>query len=128
MIMVKEQECISFLKKIGFFVDYNNQPLYHGRTKTADELEWEVDRNFNNSANNTGNNNVNAVPVLSVSNKETASEFAKKRSEALNAENAEVVRIVSSKEDCLIFDDGRSSNLPRRFLLAFRHHQAKQKP
>lgn len=102
----KEKEAIEVLIKHGLLKRISDpeisKHLYHGRAKKMGEINWEVNPLFNNAGNNTGNQNVNAIPTLYCSALDTAKEFALARAKSVN--EAQVYEIGSSDEDALIFD------------------------
>ena len=102
----KKQEAIDLLVKLGLLIPVKNVKLYHGRRKGPDETsEWKVNPKFNNSDNNTGNSNVNAIPTLSTGEYELAEEFAQERWIDYGRNGTpEVHRIIAGDND-LIFND-----------------------
>lgn len=72
---------IDTLKELGLLVPVSEIDTFHGRVGTQDEVaEWAVDPGFANGSNDSGNDNINARPTLYTADKETAQDFADRRS------------------------------------------------
>ena len=73
--MTKE-EAKQYLVQIGYLIPAEQQPLYHGRAGSEND-GWEVNPDFDNSGNKTGNANIGKVPALyTTDDYELAKEFA----------------------------------------------------
>lgn len=90
------------LVEIGVFKKVSDLDLYHGRAGDGTK-NWEVQPNFNNSGNKTGNFNINKRPALNTGNYEVAKEFSEARARQTNRV-AEVHKIESLDPDAMIID------------------------
>ena len=90
------------LVEIGVFKKVSDLDLYHGRAGDGTK-NWEVQPNFNNSGNKTGNYNINKRPALNTGNYEVAKEFSEARARQTNRV-AEVHKIESLDPDAMIID------------------------
>ena len=103
MVSIKtRKEATDILIKLGFLIPANELELYHGRA--SDGSDWQVDPNFNNAGDATGNMNVTGFPVLYTSSYETAAAFAKRRSSITKSLKQEVHPISFTKNSFYIFD------------------------
>lgn len=101
----KNDSLINFLLNIGCLKKASTLNLYHGRTESlSSNEEWEVDPQFINKSNTTGNRNINKISALSCSfKKEVAEEFALARS-LNNNSKGEVYQIVTKSDDLYFVD------------------------
>lgn len=90
------------LVKYGFFIPFDQVEHYHGRANPTLE-EWEVDPHFDNSGNNTGNHNIQAVSALSTAEYGIAKDFAMART-MRSGGRPEVYKIVSSDSHAMMFN------------------------
>lgn len=104
------------LIKYGLLLRVSDLDLYHGRVKKDGEKEWEVDPNFDNAGNNTGNHNINKRAALSTGTFMIAAEFAdarakkirgvaKRRGENIKEFTPEIHKIVSSDNEAVIINN-----------------------
>ncbi len=75
---------------------FNSASLYHGRA--GDGTNWQVQGNFENLNNATGNNNFSNVSGLYLSSKEVAEMFAEARAKQKRAQK-EVYKIVCKSDE-----------------------------
>ena len=70
-------KAVNILAKLGAVKYVKDTDMYHGRA--GDGSEWEVDPNFNNAGNSTGNQNVYSVSGLYSGEYDVAKSFAEKQ-------------------------------------------------
>ena len=75
--MKLKKDSIDILVKLGQLIPFDDKlTLYHGRAKSYYESEeWRVKSDFNNAGNNTGNRNIQDIPVLYAGDKVDVSHF-----------------------------------------------------
>ena len=98
----KFDEVIQKLVAAKILIPMDKLKVYHGRA--GDGKEWHIDPNFNNGANNTGNNNVFNKSVLYASSQDIAEEFAIQRSRYKKNSIPEVHKIISKSKKSYIFN------------------------
>ena len=100
------QKSIEFLISIGFLIPVKDMELYHGRARKEGETgEWQVDPNFSNASNASGNHNVNGVNALATGAKDVATDFAEARTyEVRGKATPEVHRIYAENPNALIIN------------------------
>ena len=97
------------LAEIGVFQKVSDLDLYHGRTGDGSG-NWEVQPDFNNAGDNTGNLNINQKPALNTGSYETARDFSEARARRKGGV-AEVHKIESADPDAMIIDLSSFSRL-----------------
>lgn len=95
----KRQRAKEVLIKYCFLISAENQPLYHGRAGRENE-DWQIDPDFDNSGNKTGNSNIGKIPALyTTTDYGVAEEFATERAYQKSGK-AQVYQILPQKKGC----------------------------
>lgn len=95
------KKALNKLIHYGVLVPYGSLELYHGRA--GDGEEWKVDPWYDNSKNNTGNNNINVVSALSTGGYDVARDFAFSRMKKTGGA-PDVYRILTKTDNCYIYN------------------------
>ncbi len=76
----EKYRALETLKSLGVVIPLGKLETYHGRAGHPDEAgQWEIDPNFRNGGNDSGNANVNARPTLYTAHESVARDFAQAR-------------------------------------------------
>ena len=97
----QRQEAINKLVELGVMHYVKDLNTYHGRAGNGSG--WQVNPNFNNAGNNTGNRNVSKISVLYTGEFDIAKRFASARRSTYNPQ-IETYKIVPQSQDYVIFD------------------------
>lgn len=97
----QKKEAISKLVELGLMHYVKDLDTYHGRAGNGSG--WQVNPNFNNAGNNTGNRNVSKISVLYTAELDIARRFASAR-RSVNNSQTETYKIVPQSPDYVIFD------------------------
>lgn len=102
------------LKELGALIPLSEVEVFHGRVNMSDKFPpWEVEPDFANGGNDSGNANVNKRATLYTGERQIAEDFSLARLEHLRARTvptdsqefrAEVHKIVAHDMDACIFD------------------------
>ena len=99
----KKQKHISFLRKVGFLMRFNDLELYHGRSGAPEE-DWCVKTDIDNS-HSENSNNIMSVPCLCVASFSIAESYA--RGTSLNGMTGKmkIHEIVATDDDALVINE-----------------------
>ena len=107
----EKYRAIEELKDVGLFIplasfvdNEDGLKVFHGRVrKDGESGVWQVDDRFDNSADNTGNRNLNKIPSLSTGAYQVAKAFAEARGWR-KSDKQEVHEIISNDPEAVIID------------------------
>lgn len=94
-------KAIDALVDLGIVTRLSDMELYHGRAAVRGE-RWQIDPEFANGGNDSGNHNINARPTLYTGTRDVARRFAEMRSFGRLSSKAEVHQVASLDTDATV--------------------------